>query len=448
MQRAHSRISRRRFLQNSAAAGAAAVAFPMIVPGRAFGANERLNIAAVGSGGKGEVDINGCSTENIAFLCDVDAANASRMFQAHPQAKKYTDYREMLDKEAKNIDAVLVSTPDHHHAPAALRAMRAGKHVYCQKPLTHTVYEARLMTETARQFKVATQMGQQGHSDPGLRRNVEVIRAGVLGKIKEVHIWTDRPIWPQGIAERPPEEEPPATIDWDLWLGPAPERPYSSAYAPFKWRGFWDFGTGALGDMGCHNMDLFFFALSPPAPKSVMAQSEGNTAESAPKWSVIDYDFPATDNTPAVRMTWYDGGKKPSPELAKLKELPGNGVILVGEKDTMYVPSYMGPGVLLSGTKLEDLKDVPMSLPRRPEPWDTNHYAEWIAACKGGEPSLSNFDYAGPMTEAVLLGNVAVRAGGKIDWDAKNLKVTNNEDANKLINKEYRKGWEIEPSAA
>src|SRR5687767_2118149 len=246
-------MNRREFLGASAAAGAA-LAFPMIVPSRAWGANERLNVAAIGCGGKGEVDINGVSDQNVVALCDVDEAHAATMFNRYADARHYADFREMLDKEAKNIDAVTVSTPDHTHAPAAVRAMRMGKHVYCQKPLTHTAAEARLMRDVAREHKVATQMGNQGHSDVGLRRNVELIRAGVIGEVREAHVWTDRPIWPQGVERPKDTPSVPAHLDWDLWLGPAPQRPYHPAYVPFKWRGWWDFGTGALGDMACHCM--------------------------------------------------------------------------------------------------------------------------------------------------------------------------------------------------
>src|SRR5688572_6502299 len=286
--------TRRRFLQSSAAVAGAALAFPMIVPSRAFGANDRLAVAAVGANGKGAVDINGAQAAGaqIVALCDVDERSLDERGQQFPQAKRYKDYREMLDKEQQNIDAVTVSTPDHHHAPAAMRAMRLGKHVYCQKPLTHTVQEARLMAELAREKKVATQMGNQGHSDIDTRRLVELIRAGVLGKVTDVHVWTNRPIWPQGIA-RPATAEVPPGLDWDLWLGPAPHRSYAAGYHPFNWRGFWDFGTGALGDMGCHCMDLPFFALNLRDPTSLSAQSSEVNEESAPSWSIIEYAFPA-----------------------------------------------------------------------------------------------------------------------------------------------------------
>jgi predicted dehydrogenase len=436
-------LSRRRFLQGTAVA-AGALAFPLVVPSRVFGANERLNIAAIGCGGKGEVDTDGVADQNLVALCDVDEKVAAKTFSRFSSARRYKDYRVMLEKEAKNIDAVTVSTPDHHHAPAALRAMRMGKHVYCQKPLTHTVHEARVMRETARAMKVATQMGNQGHSNSETRRLVELVRHGVLGNVTAVHVWTDRPIWPQGV--RPPAQAQPVppTLAWDLWLGPAPERPYNAAYAPFVWRGFWDFGTGALGDMACHCMDLAFFALDLPAPSSVAAKSSGGNEESPPKWSVVDYHFPQNGKQPALTMTWYDGGRMPPADLIKGKEMVKNGIVLVGDKDTLYVPSYWGDGMFLSGAKTADFKDVPQSIPRAPGEFDKGHYNEWINACKGGPKAMSNFDYSGPMAETVLLGNVALRAGQPIEWDAKQLRVTNVPEANRFVKKQYREGWGID----
>ena len=350
----------------------------------------------------------------------------------------------MLDLEGNRIDAVTVSIPDHMHAPAAIRAMKLGKHVYCQKPLTHTVSEARQMTEVARAAGVATQMGNQGHSNPDSRRLVELIQAGILGSVREIHVWTDRPgsIWPQGI-QRPTGTPPvPDTLDWDLWLGVAPWRPYHPDYVPFKWRGFWDFGTGALGDMGCHNMDLAFFSLNLRDPSSVYAMSSEVSSESAPKWSVVTYEFPELRGRAPVKLTWYDGAKKPSPELVKQTGLPGNGMIFIGDKDTLYVPSYWGTGSFLSGAAVDDFKNIPQSLPRLPD-FDKNHYQEWINACKGGPKALSNFDYSGPMTEAVLLGNVAIRAGQRIEWNAEQLKVTNLPEANRLIQAVCREGWSL-----
>lgn len=439
------RITRRRFLKASAIA-ASALSFPAILPHKVIGANEKLQIAGIGAGGKGAVDVGYCAGESIVALCDVDEQNAAGTFAKFPMAKKYKDYREMLAREEKSIDAVTVSTPDHVHAPASILAMKMGKHCYCQKPLTHSVFEARRMAEVAREKKVATQMGNQGYAHPGTRRLVEVIRAGALGHVREVHVWTDRPIWPQGVS-RPADLQPvPSTLAWDLWLGPAPERPYHPAYVPFKWRGWWDFGTGALGDMGCHNMGLAFFALELRDPVSVEAASSGINSETAPEWSIITYEFPARSSHGPVKLVWYDGHKKPPQNMVKGRGLPENGVIMVGEKDTLFVPSYWGGGGFLSGAKIEDFKSIPESLPRLPSATEDNdkaHHLEWIAACKGGPRGQSNFDHSGPMTEAVLLGNVALRAGKKIEWDAKSLKVTNVPDASKYIQREYRKGWEL-----
>ena len=436
-------LTRRQFVKRGAIA-ASALTFPFVATRNVLGANNRLNIAGIGVGGKGASDVENVSQENIYALCDVDEVNGAGSFRKYPKAKRYKDFRVMLEKEGKNIDAVTVSTPDHMHAPAALLAMKMGKHVYCQKPLTHTVHEARRMAEVARERKVATQMGNQGHCNPDTRRLVELIQAGVLGKVSAIHVWTDRPgtWWPQGI-ERPKGTPPaPPTLDWELWLGVAPWRPYHPAYVPFKWRGFWDFGTGALGDMACHCMDLAFFSLKLAAPSSVEAHSSAVNEETAPVWSIIVYEFPGQGARPPLTMTWYDGGKKPAADLVKSPELSSNGIVLVGDKDTLYVPNYWGAGSFLSGAKLEDFKDIPKTLPRPPD-FERNHHQEWLDACKGGPQALSNFDYAGPMTEAVLLGNVALRAGKKILWDSKALKVTNAPEADRHLRTEYRKGWRV-----
>ncbi len=434
-------LTRRQFVKRAALV-ASALSFPFVASRNVLGANDRLNIAGIGVGGKGASDISNVDYENIYALCDVDEVRAGESVRRYPNAKRYQDFRILLEKEGRNIDAVTVSTPDHMHAPAAIMAMKMGKHVYCQKPLTRTVHEARQMAEIARQHKVATQMGNQGHSHPETRRLVELIQAGVLGKVREVHVWTDRPIWPQGIDRPSDTPAAPKTLDWDLWLGVAPWRPYHPAYVPFNWRGFWDFGTGALGDMACHNMDIAFFSLGLRDPVSVQAESSGVNRETAPKWSVITFDFPGRGDLAPVKMVWYDGGKRPARDLVKNKELPGNGVILVGDKETLFVPNYWGGGSFVSGAKVDDFKNVAETLPK-PADFEKDHHREWINACKGGPKSLSNFDYAGPMTEAVLLGNVALRAGGKILWDAKTLKVTNLPEANQHIHAEYRKEWKL-----
>ncbi|MFP6618592.1 MAG: Gfo/Idh/MocA family oxidoreductase [Pirellulaceae bacterium] len=434
-------ITRRQFNKKTVGT-ATALAIPTFVNKSAFGANDRLNIAAIGAGGKGAVDIAGCARENIVALCDVDQVRAAQTFKQFPKANRYEDFRVMLEKEGDRIDAVTVSTPDHTHAVASAMAIKLNKHVYCQKPLTHTVDEARTLTQLARKHQVATQMGNQGHSHPDSRRLVELIQGGVLGQVKEVHIWTDRPIWPQGIARPTGQASTPATLDWQLWLGPAANRPYQPAYAPFKWRGFWDFGTGALGDMGCHNQDLAYWALNLRDPTKVEAECSGVNQESAPKWSIITLHFPQRGERAPVKLVWYDGGKKPSTDLVKGRKLPANGSIFVGTKDTLYIPHYWGGGEFLSGAKTADFKQVEEFLVK-PADFNSHHYQEWITACKGGKPALSNFDYAGPMTESILLGNVALRTGATIHWDAKSMKITNLPGANQYIQHHYRAGWKL-----
>ncbi len=436
------RINRREFV------GAAASAFAFAyIPSRAFGANERLNVAGIGVGGKGASDVSGAADAgcNIVALCDVDENRARGTFKKYPDAKRYTDFRKMLE-EQKDIDAVTVSTPDHVHAVAAVMAMKMGKHVYCQKPLTYSVEEARVMAETAKKYGVATQMGNQAHAGEPIRRAVELVRAGIIGKVHEAHVWTNRPIWPQGLKDRPPAEPVPDSLDWDLWLGPAPKREYNSAYVPFKWRGWWDFGTGALGDMACHIMDMPYWALNLDAPTSIEANSEGSTRESAPLWSTITYQFPARDDRPPVKLVWYDGyrglDRKKAPQNFPPEEvLEGEdpkrfGSILVGEKGKLFFNRGNTNWVVKPSSTLEGFQEPEKTIARV-----ANEDVEWVDACKGGPPALSNFSYAGPFTETVLLGNVAIRVGKRIEWDAKNLKCPIAPEADQYIRREYRKGW-------
>jgi len=371
-------------------------------------------------------------------LCDVDSKRLAERAAKYPKAKLFSDYRKMLE-EQKGIDAVIVSTPDHHHAFAAVMAMKLGKHVYCQKPMAHSIWEARLMRQVAARQKVATQMGNQGHSYDSTRRLVELVQAGVLGDVREVHVWTDRPIWPQGV-DRPAGEDPvPENLLWELWLGPAPWRPYKKdVYHSFKWRGWWDFGTGALGDMACHNTDAAFWSLKLDAPVSVEAESSGANKETCPNWSIIRFEFPARGSMPPVRLTWYDGGKLPSRDLVGGEELPKNGTIMVGSKAKIVFRDWNPNGFrLLPEDKFKDFQGPPQTVPRAPN----GPYREWIEACKGGPACLSNFEYAGRLTETVLLGNVAIRLGKKFDWDATNLKAMNTPEADQYIHREYRKGW-------
>ncbi|MEZ5304333.1 MAG: Gfo/Idh/MocA family oxidoreductase [Verrucomicrobiales bacterium] len=445
--------TRRRFLQS---AGAAAFGF-QIMPSSAWGANDRVAVGCIGIGGKGAADTAGAAGAGgqIVALCDVDENRRKKGKDSkdkYPDAKFFTDFREMLAAMGDKVDAVTVSTPDHLHCHASVAAMKLGKHVYCQKPLSHSIAEARLMAQVAKEKGVVTQMGNQAHAGEPIRRAVELIRAGVIGPVKEVHAYTDRPIWPQGMKERPKAEPVPDSLKWDLWLGPAPFRDYNPAYCPFKWRGWWDFGTGALGDMACHIMDMAYWALELGAPTSVEAVSEGGTAESGPLWSSITYEFPAAGSRPAMKYFWHDGKKgegKDAPQnlppralwepsgLDELRLTRKYDCIVVGEKATMFFGRSRTDWMFTPEMKFEE---PPKSLPRAP---DGNPYKEWIDGIQGKGVPQSNFAYAGPFTEVVLLGNLAVRLGKKIEWDSANLKATNAPEADALIKREYRDGWAL-----
>ena len=405
--------------------------------------NEKLNIAGIGVGGKGYGDINACAlTENIVALCDADEVRAAKTFDRYPKATRYKDFRRMLDKE-KGIDAVIVSTPDHIHGIAAAWAIERGLHVYVQKPMTRTIWEARMLTELARKHGVATQMGNQGHSNEGARRLCEMIWAGEIGAVREVHAWTDRPIWPQGIEAPLPEEPVPSTLDWDVWLGPAPWRAYNKGYVPFKWRGWFDFGCGALGDMACHILDPANWALRLGAPASVeCVKQEKKNSQTFPTKSIIRFEFPARANMPPLTLYWYDGGLMPprpgglGPDV-KLGD-GSNGSLFIGEKGIITTGTYGEKTRLLPDEKMNGYKFPDPILTRSP-----GHYRDWIRAAKGGDAACSNFDYAGPFTEWVLLGTLAVRFEGKLLWDGQRMKVTNLAEANRFIKPQYRKGWKI-----
>ncbi len=444
------KISRRDFLGSAAAAAAAFT----IVPRHVLGGpgnnppSEKLNIAGIGVGGRGANVLEGVESQNIVALCDVDWHNAAGTFRRYPEAIKYRDFREMLDKEDKNIDAVTIATPDHVHAVASIAAIKRGKHVYCEKPLTHSVYEARKLAEAAREHKVATQMGNQGQASEETRLMCEYIWDGAIGPVRQVHVWTDRPsnglfnvFWPQGV-DRPKETPPvPETLGWDLWLGPAPYRPYHPAYLPFKWRGWWDFGTGALGDMGCHRLDPVFRALKLGHPISVEAASTLVNKETYPVASIVHYNFPARQDMPPVTVTWYDGGLKPPrpDEMNEGEQMGTNGVLFIGDKGKMLEHR------LISESRRQEYGKPPQVLPRSP-----GHFEEWIEACKGGKLAGSNFDWAGPLAEVVLLGNVALRVElremltrTKLLWDGPNMKITNIPEANEFLRREYRDGWNL-----
>ncbi|MFO0954536.1 MAG: Gfo/Idh/MocA family oxidoreductase [Isosphaeraceae bacterium] len=453
------RLGRRQFLQSAAFAGFGI----RVVQSPAFGAvasqspNERLRFACIGVGGKGRSDSEHvASLGEIVALCDIDAQRLGQKAQQHPNAKTYSDFRKLLEELAPKIDAVTVSTADHTHAVAGVMAMKLGKPVYCQKPLTHTPYEARVMRETAAKMKLPTQMGNQGTSHPGFRDGVELIRSGVIGPIKEVHVWTNRPFkyWKQApdIVARPEEMPVPAHVSWDTWLGPAPFRPYNKVYHPHDWRGWWDFGTGALGDMGCHTANLAFKALKLGLPTRVSATSSEVNAETCPAWSTIVYEFPARGDLPPVKLTWYEGAKDgkrnlPSPELLYGEEPPSSGSILVGEKGSIFSPSdYGSEQVLLPRDKFPSKKSLsPQEEKDRGKDLDLNHKAEWVRAIRENKPELpgSNFSYGATLTEAMLLGNVAVRLGKPIEYDGATGRVTNEPDAERFLRFDYRSGWSL-----
>jgi predicted dehydrogenase len=504
--------NRRDFLKQSALAGIGFWAAGGLTVAASKAANEQINFACIGVGGKGSSDADHVARlGNVVAICDVDEntlnAKANQKEkekykdkdgkekeretgkQLFIKARKYTDFRKMLEEMDKDIDAVTVSTPDHTHAPAAVMAMRMKKHVYCQKPLTHSVYEARLMRETAEKMGVATQMGNQGTASDGLRRAVEIIRSGVIGPVREVHVWTNRPIWPQGaeailktkaggaaalaalhghsISDLP-FPAVPGHVKWDLWLGPAKVRPYDPIYHPFSWRGWWDFGTGALGDMACHTANMAFMALKLGSPTRVFARSGDINPETYPTWAHIEYEFPARGDMPAVKLVWYEGqisGKKvlPPEELTRGQQVSDSGSLLVGDKGILFSPNDYGESYKILPEK--DFKEV--KLPEQTLPHngrgDEGQKEEWVKAIRGGPAALSNFDYAARLTETILLGNVAMRAGKSqkikikdkkdkkerevegrlIEWDAEAMRATNAPEAAQYIKPEFRKGWEL-----
>ncbi len=435
---ARTKISRRHVLVGGSAA-LVGCATAKVRPPRFKSPNDKLNVAAIGAGGKGGVDIGACAAENVVALCDVDWKRAAKTFARFPNARRYTDFRQMLDKE--KLDAVTISTADHTHAIAAMWAMQRGLAVYLQKPLTHNVMEARVLAEAARKYRVATQMGNQGHAGEGVRQICEIVRAGVIGPVREVHAWTNRPIWPQGLEGLPAQDPRPETLDWDLFLGPAQARPYSAGYTPFKWRGFWDFGCGAFGDMACHILDPANWALELGHPTSVeCVQQEGRTALYYPTKSIVKYEFPARGTMPPVTVTWYDGGHlPPRPEGVPEGQVLGdgaNGSYFVGEKGILTAGTYGEKVRLLPDERMLDFKFPEPTIARSPGP-----YQEWLLACKGGKPPESNFAYAGPFTEWVLLGCIAQRVNGKLLWDGARMQFSNRPEANQFLMREPRKGW-------
>ncbi len=477
MKELNKKVSRRKAIKTLGLTGASF----MIVPRHVLGGkgyippSDKLNIAGVGVGGRGAGILRAAynkGAENIVALCDVDDVRAKSTYEAYPKAKRYKDFRKMLEQE-KDIDGVMVGTPDHTHAPIAMAAMQLGKHVYVEKPLTHNLYETRLLTETAAKYKVVTQMGNQGSSGDGVRKIQEWIAAGIIGDVRIVHCWTNRPIWPQGVPTPKGKHKIPKTLDWDLWLGPAAMRDYNPAYLPFKWRGWWDFGTGALGDMGCHIIDPPFKALKLGYPTAVEA-SVGQVyvgdfriadfQDSCPPSSKVHFEFPAREGMPPVELIWYDGGIMPR----KPKEMKDNeklsfdgGCIFEGSKGKILCGVYGRNPTLLPTSSMQYFKQPEEMIDRVPE----GHETQWVNAIKNGTSTSSSFDYAGPLTETVLMGNLAIRShelkvlkpgktpsswdpydfpGRKrLTWDGVNMKITNFDEANAFVKRAYRKGWEL-----
>jgi len=447
-------LSRRDFLKSSAAFSTFMIVPAHVLGGRGYTSPaDKLNIAVIGAGGQGRSNLANIDSENIYALCDVDWLRAEQSFTKYPKAKKYKDFRIMLDKE-KNIDAVLVATPDHTHAVATMAAIKRGLHVYCEKPLTYSIYESRKVTEAARKAGVATQMGNQGHAAEGIRLLSEWIWDGAIGDVHEVHAWTPHPVWPQGMTKRPADTPPvPETIDWDCWLGPAPHRPFHPAYLNMLWRGWLDFGTGGLGDMGCHIFDHIIWSLKLAAPEHVQSSRSHYVdkvtwdipplKEGYPRASMVTYQFPARKNMPPLKLYWYDGGLRPPiPDELEPGRAMGDafgGAIYVGSKGKIVTGSHGASGCrLIPETAMQVYEKPAKTIPRSP-----GHHKEWLDACKGGAPALSNFDFAGPMTETVLLGNIALLTGKKLYWDAEKMKITNDEEANQYLHRTYREGWSL-----
>ncbi len=427
--------SRRSFLQTTAA-GAAATGlgyFTSSAIAQSKSPNEKLNLACIGTANRAGDNLSDISHERIVALCDIDRTYLDRALSTHTDARPYADYRELIDRERDKIDAVLVATADHNHAPATIRAIRAGKHVYCEKPLTHTVEEARIIATEAKKAGVATQLGTQIHAEDNYRRVVEIIQAGVIGDVTDVHVWVGKG-W--GGGDRPTKaDEPPATLNWDLWLGPAPVRPFAvGRYHPAQWRKWWDFGQGTLGDMGCHYMDLPFWALDLKHPIYVEAEGPAVHPETAPLGLTVRYKFPARGNKPGLNFTWYDGEMIPK-EVAG-ERVPANGVMFVGTGGKMFAD--YSKYKLFPSDKFADFKPPAQSIPK-----SIGHHREWLKACRDGSPTTCNFDYSGALTETVLLGNVAYRSGKGFKWDGEAMKAVDCPEAEKFLAKEYRAGWEV-----
>ncbi|KAA0224811.1 Gfo/Idh/MocA family oxidoreductase [Fimbriimonadia bacterium ATM] len=434
--------SRREFLRATAVTAIGAMVPAELLASQAeskpASPNSRIQFAVIGVGGKGWSNAESCGAHGeVVAVCDIDATTRGKGLAQYPNANTFVDFREMLEAMGDKIDAVTVSTPDHVHGVASAMAMKMGKHVYCEKPLTRTLWEARRLQQIAREKKVATQMGNQGTASADLRKVAALLKTQAFGPAREVHCWTDRAggWWPQGV-NRPESKRTPKHVAWNLWLGPSPDRDYADGYHPFAWRGWWDFGSGSLGDIGCHCMNLPFMGLDLRDPISVQAQTSGHNRDSYPAWSIVTYEFGARGSRPPLTLHWYDGGKKPPQELVPGAQYGGNGTIIVCEGATLYSPNEYGGGTQVVGGA---------PLPATTFEESPGHFAEWVRAIQGGRPARSNIvDYSGPLTETVLLGNLAVWAdGAKVQWDAKRLKAKGTDEFDSLIHPTFRRGWSV-----
>jgi hypothetical protein len=443
-------LSRRAFLSMSAAA-AASPSLSAVVPRR-----EPFRFAQIGCGGKGESDCDEMvkAGAKVVGLCDVDSARAKKIFDRFPDAPRFTDYRQMLEKLDQEIDGVVVSTPDHTHAVAALDAMRRGKHVYVQKPLARTFHECQSLLDLSRKQGVVTQMGNQGHAGAGLKLWEEMAKADAFGEIRHIHTWSDRPIWAQGMTQAPKEAEVPAGLDWDRWVGPVAMRPYGKGYLPFHWRGWWDFGAGAMGDMACHNMDPAFWILKLGLPTSIKAEADMPAGIAYPNWSIIEYAFAPTPKLPkGVKLTWYDGKKLPAapPGAAPNLKIGSNGCLIVGSKMSALGGSHAGAPHVVAVGESHDAAAVKEAEAHWQGVQKTvkgdNHYAQWVRAAiaKDRNATWSNFEYAAPFTQAILLGCIALRfPGQELRWDAEKRRFSNHEEANSWLSFKPREGYSID----
>lgn len=433
------KLTRREVLKGTATAAVGLAVGPMLAQASPpVRRSNRLRIGIIGCGGKGWSGMEEAAAHgDIVALADIDTQNLTKALLEHPRASTFVDYRQMLEAMRGDMDAVVISTPDHHHAIASALAMRQGLHCYTEKPLTRTIWEARQLAKIARDKKVATQMGNQSTASTNMRKVAALIQAGTWGNVKEIHLWTDRASgwWKQGVP-RPAPGKAPKHVAFDLWLGPRPERPFAEGYHPFAWRGWWDFGTGSLGDMGCHIFNMPHMALNLRDPLSVQAETSGHNRDSFPEWAIVHYEFPTTSKRPGFPLHWYDGGKRPDPALAPGQQLGENGVIVVCEKGTIFAPDSANVDFrIVGGGTMPDIK-----VDESP-----GHMAEFARAAMGGQPARSNFpDYSGPMTETVLLGNLAIWANGpKLEWDAKKMQVKGTSEFDDLIHPKFREGWAV-----